>query len=119
MISISSFVNGASTTEIRGGPRESSENRPMIRFSPVVVVLAQTLLGVSAVAHELRPAYLSMEETAPNAFFVLWKVPALGQMRLGLDVRLPESCAATAQRSRSIDNMAYSERSQIVCSNGL
>ena len=45
-----------------------------------------------AAAHELRPAYLELAEAAPGHFNVLWKVPAAGDRRLGLYLRLPASC---------------------------
>ena len=31
-------------------------------------------------AHEVRPAYLELRQTAGNAYAVLWKVPAVGDM---------------------------------------
>ena len=32
--------------------------------------------GHSALAHELRPAYLHLTETAPDTYELTWKVPA-------------------------------------------
>ena len=43
----------------------------------LLAILVQMIIGSSAMAHELRPAYLDMRETATNEFAVLWKVPAL------------------------------------------
>ncbi|WP_018238659.1 HupE/UreJ family protein [Ensifer sp. BR816] len=37
-----------------------------------------------ALSHEIRPAYLELREQKPGAFFVLWKVPMRGEMRLAL-----------------------------------
>lgn len=37
-----------------------------------------------AQAHELRPAYLELNETAEGEFSVLWKTPMRGEMRLSL-----------------------------------
>ena len=64
----------------------------MIRLSLIVSLLVQAFLAFPVAAHELRPAYLSMRETAADEFAVVWKVPALGDMRLGLYVRLPDTC---------------------------
>jgi hypothetical protein len=36
----------------------------------------------SASAHEVRPGYLELRATAPDRYQVLWKQPALGDMRL-------------------------------------
>ena len=45
-----------------------------------------------AAAHEVRPAYLELRQTSIDTFDILWKVPARGNLRLGLYVRLPEGC---------------------------
>nr|WP_206079018.1 HupE/UreJ family protein [Mesorhizobium camelthorni] len=70
-------------------------------------------------AHEIRPAYLDMRETAPDEFAVVWKVPAQGEMRLGLNARLPASCAAKTEPARSIEAGAYLERWTVACAGGL
>ncbi len=91
----------------------------MIRLDALLIVLLQVLLVAPVSAHEMRPAYLDMRETAPNEFSVVWKVPALGEMRLGLYVRLPESCKARAEPTRSIEGGAFLERWTATCGNGL
>lgn len=57
----------------------------------LLLALLALLVGAgSAAAHELRPAYLELRETAPGEYDVLWKVPARGgSMRLRLDVVFP------------------------------
>lgn len=89
----------------------------MIRFA--VCILLLQAWGIAAVAHEMRPAYLAMQETAPGEFAVLWKVPALGDQRLGLYVRLPKTCVAKADPIRAIDAGAYTERWTARCEGGL
>jgi hydrogenase/urease accessory protein HupE len=91
----------------------------MMRVGAVLVLLLQALGAAPAVGHEVRPAYLDMREKAPGEFAVLWKVPALGDLRLGLYVRLPESCKATAEPIRVIVAGAFFERSTVACPNGL
>jgi hypothetical protein len=67
-----------------------------------------------AVAHEARPAYLELRQTAADIFDVLWKVPALGDnMRLGLYVRLPETCESLAEPRGRFAADAYIERWRI------
>ena len=44
----------------------------------------------AARAHELRPAYLEITETAPGQFSVLWRTPILAGMRLPLALKLPD-----------------------------
>jgi hydrogenase/urease accessory protein HupE len=88
----------------------------MIQF---FLLLCLFWLPGSALAHEMRPAYLSIQETAPDAFSLLWKVPALGGQRLGLYTRLPSSCVTHREPQRAIEAAAYTERWQVVCAPGL
>lgn len=49
-----------------------------------LVVLVWAALFSAAAAHEIRPAYLQIEETAPARYLVLWKVPATGDRALDI-----------------------------------
>jgi len=91
----------------------------MIRFGFILVLLFQSFAAGSAIADELRPAYLVLRETAVDEFAVLWKVPARGDRRLGLYVRLPKSCKVKAEPVKSIQGEAYFERWRVTCLNGL
>jgi hydrogenase/urease accessory protein HupE len=42
-------------------------------------------------AHEARPAYLEIKETAPGRFSVLWRTPVLAGMRLPVVLKLPDN----------------------------
>jgi hydrogenase/urease accessory protein HupE len=56
-----------------------------------VALAACLLLAVSvAMAHEARPAYLEVKETAPGQFDVLWRTPVLAGMRLPIVLKLPD-----------------------------
>jgi hydrogenase/urease accessory protein HupE len=41
--------------------------------------------------HEARPAFLSITETAPNKYEVLWRTPLLSGMRLPVALKFPDS----------------------------
>ncbi len=41
-------------------------------------------------AHESRPAYLEVKETAPGQFNLLWRTPMLSGMRLPVGLQLPD-----------------------------
>lgn len=56
-----------------------------------------TWLSSIALAHEIRPAYLEINETAVGHYAVLWKVPASGNKRLALYVRIPAACKAQSE----------------------
>ena len=53
------------------------------------------LSAFTANAHEVRPAYLNITETAPAEFSVLWKQPVLQGKRLKIKPSFPENCANT------------------------
>lgn len=90
-----------------------------MRLWYLLLFLTPLFAAGPAAAHELRPAYLDLREVASDEFVVLWKVPAAGQMRLGLDARLPENCTTKAEPMKSIENGAYLERWTTDCSGGL
>lgn len=58
------------------------------RFLIAGMLLLGMLPSGAAVAHEMRPAYLQMTETAPGTFDILFKTPMQGDLRLSLDVEL-------------------------------
>ena len=49
-----------------------------------LVLLLLLLLCGRAQAHEVRPAYLELNEESPGAFHVLWKIPMMGNLELAL-----------------------------------
>jgi hydrogenase/urease accessory protein HupE len=85
----------------------------------ILLLLVLMVLPFSAFAHEMRPAYLAMEETADGVFDVLWKVPALGDQRMGLYARLPDNCVPKSDPVASIADAAYTEHWTALCDAGL
>jgi hydrogenase/urease accessory protein HupE len=58
--------------------------------SLVVPLLALLLAASTATAHEARPAYLEVKETATGRFSVLWRTPVLSGMRLPVALLFPD-----------------------------
>lgn len=58
--------------------------------SVVGLLLAQVAIVPVASAHEARPAYLEIKETASGQFSVLWRTPVLAGMRLPVALKLPD-----------------------------
>ena len=84
------------------------------------MILAVLLaMALPATAHEIRPAYLQLDETAPAQFSVLWKVPAAGDRRLALYLRFPAECQTLGEPAGTIDGGAYFERLKMSCDGGL
>jgi hydrogenase/urease accessory protein HupE len=83
-------------------------------------ILLLLLFSASASAHEVRPAYLELRQTAPETYDVLWKVPGLGEdLRLGLYVELPGACRNVSEPRASMGNNAFTERWTTQCAGGL
>lgn len=53
-------------------------------------LLALLVVSPAAHAHEVRPAYLEITETAPGQFNVLWRTPVLAGLRLPVVLKLPD-----------------------------
>ncbi len=56
----------------------------------VPVLIAFAFFLPSAQAHESRPAYLEIKETAPGQYSVLWRTPVLAGARLPLVLKMPD-----------------------------
>jgi len=70
--------------------------------------------AICASAHEVRPAFLKMTETAPSEFSVVWKQPVLSGQRLRIRPTFPETCIPTKPRlDLSRDTVA--ERFTVAC----
>jgi len=54
-------------------------------------VCLAALAAARALAHEARPAYLEVKETAPGRYDLLWRTPVLSGMRLPVVLQLPSS----------------------------
>ena len=60
------------------------------RISYLASFLLSLLLTAPSFAHESRPAYLEIKETAPGQFSVLWRTPVLAGMRLPVVLKIPD-----------------------------
>lgn len=88
-------------------------------LAAIAAAIMIAFVAAPAAAHEVRPAYLDLRETAPDTFAITWKVPARGEMRLGLHARLPEACVVENEPVRAIEAGAYLERWTATCAGGL
>ena len=86
------------------------------RNSTVVMVM---LAGQTLLAHEVRPAYLELRQTDAMSYAVLWKVPAVGDMRLSIHPRFPENCKPAGDIATYRASDSYTERLSLACPGGL
>jgi hydrogenase/urease accessory protein HupE len=82
------------------------------------VLLMLGTVCVTAHAHEVRPGFLEIRALAEDTFDVLWKVPANGDYRLAMYVKLPAKCDG-APSSGTFTGGAFVERWRATCPGGL
>lgn len=90
----------------------------MSRSLAYAVIIAFATCG-AANAHETRSAYLEMTQTGAETYDIFWRVPARGDLRLGIYVRLPDDCQATSAIRGGIVDSVSLERWSIRCPDSL
>jgi len=83
------------------------------------VVLLMLATMPSAYAHEVRPGYLELRQTDAGMYAVLWKVPAVGEMRLSIHPRFPENCELAGDVDSYRASDSYTEHFSLACPGGL
>lgn len=91
----------------------------MIRLVAAAIAVVSALCPAALRAHELRPAYLEVRETAAETYDLFWKVPARGEALLPLELVLPTGCTDTTPRGVTRDTAAVATRWSIRCAGGL
>ncbi|MCH8959943.1 MAG: HupE/UreJ family protein [Bacteroidetes bacterium] len=93
--------------------------RRPVRFAGLVILLLAFLTALPAQAHESRPGYLELRETAPGRYEVLFKVPRKGGARLKMYATLPETCTPVVPTATYATPGALIERTTVTCEGGL
>lgn len=76
----------------------------------VWLLLVLWFVGLTAMAHESRPAYLALNETAAGRYDVLWRTPVLSGMRLPIALRFAEGVRTVVEPVESELNDSLIER---------
>ena len=81
------------------------------RALPTLALLLTVAVTHTTLAHEVRPAYLQLRQTAAETYDVLWKVPARGEdLRFGLYAEFPEGCANLSEPRAVFAGGSFTER---------
>ena len=89
-------------------------------FVRVLLMLAVLAAAMTpAAAHEIRPAFLQIREIEPSVYDLLWKTPAQGDMRLALNVMLPDGCRGVGKNRSSLVDAAVIQHWRSSCEGGL
>ena len=91
----------------------------MSRLLQLLAILMVASVTGTAFGHEVRPGYLELRQTGMETWRVLWKVPALGEMRLSIHPRFPGTCTLVAEPVMLQAVGAHIERMTIECRSGL
>lgn len=84
-------------------------------FARSILLAILWAIAPHVAAHEVRPAFLSVTETEPAKFSVLWKQPVIDGRRLKITPIFPPDCISSEPRlTRTANNVA--ERWTVSCS---
>jgi len=78
-------------------------------------LLLWLMLASQSYAHESRPAYLEISESAENVFEIKWRRPALGEMVLSMQPVFPPHCALQGKVANYLASGAHVSRWSIHC----
>ena len=56
-----------------------------------IIIVLTSLLWQQAIAHEIRPAYLEIEQQSENSYQILWKIPLQGNKAPKIEPIFPEN----------------------------
>jgi hydrogenase/urease accessory protein HupE len=82
----------------------------------LVAILAQF---APATGHELRPGYLEIRQESVDHYAIRFKVPARGDMRLSLRVRLPADCTNLEPPRSERAGGGIIDHMRVACAGGL
>jgi hydrogenase/urease accessory protein HupE len=84
-----------------------------------VILLAWLVYVVPAAAHELRPGFLEIHQESADSYTIRFKVPARGDLRLSLRVRLPADCRNLEPPRSERAGGGMIDRLRVSCPGGL
>ncbi|HTB62807.1 MAG TPA: HupE/UreJ family protein [Opitutales bacterium] len=88
-----------------------------------IIFILFTLLAMAAAplahAHEIRPAYLEFQETTPDTYAVLWKVPLINNAPSGFSPLLPPNAKISAGVAHETIGGTYYEHYTLTIPGGL
>ena len=85
----------------------------------IIISLVLLLLTNSAIADEIRPGYLELNEKSPNTYAVLWKVPQKSGQKISLAPLFPDGCTNKTAITTQTINSAMLQRWYIYCANNI
>jgi hypothetical protein len=75
-----------------------------------VAALIVLVVSASLLADVFRPAYLELKQRDTDTYDVLWRVPAAGELRMGIHVRFADGTTNVTEPRGSFSDGAFTER---------
>ena len=92
----------------------------MTRRLRVLLAAVVVVAGISSVsAHELRPGFLELRETAPGTYSFLWKKPSGGEIEIYIAPIIPKGCRLTPSGQQQLTPGALVVRGTLNCEGGV
>lgn len=110
---------GASEARHGAQERQGAGRRGRRLGIAFLLVLLLSCFALDAPSHEVRPAFLRVQQTAPETFDFSWRVPARGEYRLAIYVRLPDHCTPRTEPRSWRQNATFIEQWTADCPGGL
>lgn len=85
----------------------------------LLLLLALLLPFFPAQAHELQPGFLEIRAEGAEDYALRFKVPARGELRLGLYLQLPAACRDRLPPRRSASGNGFVDSLAVTCAGGL
>jgi hydrogenase/urease accessory protein HupE len=87
--------------------------------SAFVILLAVAASTVRLDAHELRPGFLELRETATGTYDFLWKKPSGGEVEIYIAPIIPNACELSAAGQQRLTPGALVVRGTLTCDGGI
>jgi hydrogenase/urease accessory protein HupE len=85
----------------------------------LLMVLVLVLGARSASAHEVRPGFLELRQTGPEAYSFLWKKPSGGEIEIYIAPIVPRECRLATSGQQELTPGALIVRGTLTCTGGL
>ena len=84
-----------------------------------LLVLTLVVSASTAQAHETRPGFLELRETAPGTYSFLWKRPSGGEIEIFIAPVIPKSCSLATPAQQQLTPGALVVRGTMRCDDGI
>jgi hydrogenase/urease accessory protein HupE len=89
------------------------------RLRPLAAAGLVLAAGAPARAHEVRPGFLELRETAQESYALLWKKPSGGEAEIQIAPVVPDGCRLSTRDRQQISPGAVIVRGTLTCAGGL